>query len=199
MAAAGNQPDFIRYYLQFPAVTRTLVLTIVVVSISLQLNLISRYSLYGSFWGSFLRFFDAGWGMWFLMTVFMCIVPIWHTNLIVVYQQSSQVESFFSTADYSWMLLMTGAVIMVSPLSPSAFLFRFRFVFFYLRSSFCLATVFALLVVGSGEGADQGHSYRRATNENKCSVHFQCAHEWYGRLHSIPITYTLFILFILFI
>ena len=76
MAAAGNQPDFIRYYLQFPAVTRTLILTIVVVSISLQLNLISRYSLYGSFWGSFLRFFDAGWGMWFLMTVFMCIVPI---------------------------------------------------------------------------------------------------------------------------
>lgn len=94
---------------------------------------------------------------------------------------------------------MTGAVIMVSPLSPSAFLFRFLFVFFYLRSSFCLATVFALLVVGSGEGADQGHSYRRATNENKCSVHFQCAHEWYGRLHSIPITLLVHTVYLIYI
>lgn len=75
MAAAGNQPDFIRYFLQFPAVTRTLLLTIVIVSVSLQLNLISRYSLYGSFLGSFLRFFDAGWGLWFLMTLVMCIIP----------------------------------------------------------------------------------------------------------------------------
>ena len=34
-------------------------------------------------------------------------------RLMTVYQQSSQVEAWFSTADYSWLLLMTSGVIMV--------------------------------------------------------------------------------------
>lgn len=75
MAAANNQPDFVRYYLQFPPVTRTYLTTVVIVTICLQFNLINRYTLYTSFLGSFLRFFDAGWGMWFLMTLVTRIEP----------------------------------------------------------------------------------------------------------------------------
>lgn len=71
--AADNRPDFIRFYLQFPPVTRTLLTLIAIVSVSLQLGLISRYSLYRTFLGSALRFFDAGWGIWFLMTLITCI------------------------------------------------------------------------------------------------------------------------------
>jgi hypothetical protein len=73
--AADNRPDFIRYYLQFPPVTRTLLTLIVLVSVSLQLRLISPYTLYASFWGSALRFFNAGWGIWFLMTLVTCNTP----------------------------------------------------------------------------------------------------------------------------
>ena len=70
-AGANRQPDFVRYFLQFPPVTRTLITLIAIVSISIQLGFVNRYSLYTSFWGSFLRFFDAGWGLWFLMTLIM--------------------------------------------------------------------------------------------------------------------------------
>jgi hypothetical protein len=72
--AGGNLPDFVRYYLQFPPVTRSLLTLILLTSVSLQFNLISRYSLYSGFLGSLLRFFDAGWGIWFLMT---CIVSMY--------------------------------------------------------------------------------------------------------------------------
>jgi len=44
--------------------------------------------------------------------------------LIEVYQQSSQVESYFSTADYTWMLLITGAVVMVPPGSLVCYVLR---------------------------------------------------------------------------
>lgn len=71
--AADNLPVFIRYYLQFPPVTRTLLTIIVIMSISLHLGLISRYSLYSNFLGSALRFFDAGWGIWFLVTLVTCM------------------------------------------------------------------------------------------------------------------------------
>src|SRR5271154_4615876 len=71
-AARNQQPDFVRYYLQFPPVTRTLLSAIFVISILLQFNLISRYTLYTSFLGSFLRFFDAGWGFRFLITLITC-------------------------------------------------------------------------------------------------------------------------------
>lgn len=69
-AANNNYPDIIRYYLQFPPVTRTLLTAIVLVSVSLQLKVISQYTLYSSFIGSALRFFDGGWGLWFLVTLF---------------------------------------------------------------------------------------------------------------------------------
>jgi hypothetical protein len=72
-AQPNRQPDFIRYYLQFPAVTRTFLTLIFLTSVSIQLGFINRYSLYSSLWGSFLRFFDAGWGIWFLMTLVMSI------------------------------------------------------------------------------------------------------------------------------
>ena len=75
MAAPAPQPDLVRYYLQFPTVTRTLLTTVVIISVSLQLNLLNRYSLYMTWWGPFLRFFDAGWGFWFLLTLVMCIKP----------------------------------------------------------------------------------------------------------------------------
>jgi hypothetical protein len=71
-APVDNRPDFVRYYLQFPPVTRTLLTAIVLVSTSVQFGLISKYTLFGSFLGSFLRFFDAGWGLWFLMTLITC-------------------------------------------------------------------------------------------------------------------------------
>lgn len=70
-AQPNQQPDFIRYYLQFPAVTRTFLTLIFLTSVSIQLGFINRYTLYTSFLGSFLRFFDAGWGIWFLMTLVM--------------------------------------------------------------------------------------------------------------------------------
>jgi hypothetical protein len=69
------RPDFVRYYLQFPPVTRTLLTVVVITSISLALGLINRYSLYNTWWGPFLRFFDAGWGIWFLVTLLMCMNP----------------------------------------------------------------------------------------------------------------------------
>lgn len=72
-APRNQQPDFIRYYLQFPPVTRTLLSAIFVISICLQFNIISRYTLYTSFLGSFLRFFDAGWGFGFLIALITCI------------------------------------------------------------------------------------------------------------------------------
>ena len=127
---AGQQPDFIRYYLQFPPVTRTFLSAVVFVSVSLQLGLVNRYSLYSKYWGYVLRFFDAGWGLWFLMTLVMCMYILYH-QLILVYQQSSQVEAFFSTADYTWMLLMTGAVIMVNSFP---FVLRLLFSFLYIFS-----------------------------------------------------------------
>lgn len=70
----NQQPDIIRYYLQFPPVTRTLLSAIFVVSICLQFNLISHYTLYTSFLGSFLRFFYAGWGFRFLVTLITCML-----------------------------------------------------------------------------------------------------------------------------
>ena len=87
MAATGagnnnnnnRQPDILRYYLQFPPVTRTVLTAVVLVSVSLQLNIISRYTLYSSFLGSALRFFDGGWGLWFLMTL---ITRIFTFNII---------------------------------------------------------------------------------------------------------------------
>ena len=48
--------------------TRTFLAFIVLVSVSLRLNVIS-YSLYSSFLGSFLGFFDARWNLWFLITL----------------------------------------------------------------------------------------------------------------------------------
>ena len=33
---------------------------------------------------------------------------------MAVYQQSSQVEGYFSTPDYAWMLVLSGATIMVN-------------------------------------------------------------------------------------
>jgi len=80
--------------------------------------------------------------------------------LMEVYQQSSQVESYFSTADYTWMLLITGAVVMVPPGSPVVVYFFFcAFVIWLLLpfgffaggwcSSFCLATVYASTSRGS--------------------------------------------------
>jgi len=71
-AARNQQPDFIRYYLQFPPVTRTLLSAIFVISILLQFHIISPYTPYTSFLGSFLRFFDAGWGFRFLITLITC-------------------------------------------------------------------------------------------------------------------------------
>jgi len=68
-----NRPDFIRYYLQFPPVTRTLLTAIVLISTLVNFGIISKYTLFGSLWGSILRFFDAGWGLWFLMTLIMCM------------------------------------------------------------------------------------------------------------------------------
>jgi len=70
-----NRALFVRYYLQFPPVTRTLLTAIVLVSPSLEIGLISKYALFGSFWGSFLRFFDAGWGLWLVMTLVTCSAP----------------------------------------------------------------------------------------------------------------------------
>jgi hypothetical protein len=75
-APVDNRPDFVRYYLQFPPVTRTLLTAIVLVSTAVQFGLISKYTLFGSFLGSFLRFFDAGWGLWFLMTLITCTCPL---------------------------------------------------------------------------------------------------------------------------
>ena len=69
--AADNRPDFIRYYLQFPPVTRTLLTIVVITSVSLQLGLISS-SLYWSFQGSVIRLFYAGWGLRFLITLITC-------------------------------------------------------------------------------------------------------------------------------
>ena len=72
-----------------------------------------------------------------------------------VYQQSSQVEAWFTTADYSWLLLMTAGVIMV--ITPTPLLFH----------SFCFVLLlFALQflprdcnmhpsIVSSGEGVDK--------------------------------------------
>lgn len=77
-AAAGNnnQPIFIRYFLQFPPVTRTLLLLIFLISVSLYLNILNRYLLYTTLWGRFLRFFDAGWGLYFLLTLVMSILAL---------------------------------------------------------------------------------------------------------------------------
>jgi hypothetical protein len=71
--------------------------------------------------------------------------PSYFVILTVVYQQSSQVESFFSTADYAWMLVMTGAVIMVPSLVINVL---FSLCCFIMGSSFCLATVFASISRG---------------------------------------------------
>ena len=113
-----NRPDFIRYYLQFPPVTRTLLTAIVLISTLVHFGIISKYTLFTSFWGSLLRFFDAGWGLWFLMTLIICIFPLLlilgGRELMAVYQQSSQVEGYFSTPDYAWMLVLSGATIMVN-------------------------------------------------------------------------------------
>ena len=64
--------DLVRYYLQIPPVTRTLLTLIVIVTISLHFNFITHAPLYSNFLGSALRFFDAGWGIWFLMTLVTC-------------------------------------------------------------------------------------------------------------------------------
>ena len=72
-AARNQQPDIVRFYLQFPPVTRTLLTAIFVISICLRFNLISPYTPYTSFLGSFLRFFDAGWGLRFLITLITCL------------------------------------------------------------------------------------------------------------------------------
>ena len=142
-----NRPDFIRYYLQFPPVTRTLLTAIVLISTLVHFGIISKYTLFASFWGSLLRFFDAGWGLWFLMTLIICmnlspfltwvfffffcsflffflfifcslfiplVLLLGARELMVVYQQSSQVEGYFSTPDYAWMLVLSGATIMVN-------------------------------------------------------------------------------------
>ena len=54
--------------------------------------------------------------------------------LMTVYQQSSQVEAWFSTADYSWILLMTAAVIMV---------LRQHFFLLFAFQSFCCVFLFS--------------------------------------------------------
>ena len=83
----------------------------------------------------------------------------------LVYQQSSQVESYFSTADYTWLLLMTGGVVMGRPGSLVP-LSRIGILFVVLLACFwfvCLlgAPVSASrlylhrIIVGPGEGADQ--------------------------------------------
>jgi hypothetical protein len=63
--------DFVRYYLQFPPVTRTYLTGVFLVSVGLEFNFISRYTLYRSILGSTLRFFDGGWGIWFIVTLAM--------------------------------------------------------------------------------------------------------------------------------
>jgi len=192
-----NRPDFIRYYLQFPPVTRTLLTAIVLISTLVHFGIISKYTLFASFWGSLLRFFDAGWGLWFLMTLIICmnlspfltwvfffffcsflffflfifcslfiplVLLLGARELMVVYQQSSQVEGYFSTPDYAWMLVVSGATIMVidalslhsfifCPFDPSSlsiffFFFGFRFGFSVGTGSvFCLA----ILIYGPHE------------------------------------------------
>ena len=78
---------------------------------------------------------------------------------MTVYQQSSQVEAWFSTADYSWLLLMTAGVIMV-------LLQHFTFFPFVLFCFVLFCFVFGLQflprdcnihpsIVSSGEGADK--------------------------------------------
>lgn len=68
--AVDNRPDFIRYYLQFPPVTRTLLTIVVITSISIQLGIISS-SLY-SILEIVFRFFYAGWGLRLLVTLITC-------------------------------------------------------------------------------------------------------------------------------
>ena len=78
---------------------------------------------------------------------------------MAVYQQSSQVEGYFSTPDYAWMLVLSGATIMVNydPLLSlhSSFalltivLCQYFFFFFGFRFGFSVGTgsVFCLAIL----------------------------------------------------
>jgi hypothetical protein len=151
---AANQPDFVRYYLQFPSVTRTFLTAVVVTSISLALNVVSRYSLYTTWWGIPLRFFDAGWGLWFLMTLIMCTMQSYASDGSVSAEFPSR-RVFLNRRLFVDVVDDRHSHYGIYLIALSRCVYCLFCCHCFLCSNFCPTTVLHLLVVGPGDGADR--------------------------------------------